>query len=81
MYDCIIVGGGIAGLQAAIQLGRYRHQVLVVDKGQGRSTLCRRYHNVLGWPGGVAGTELRRLGESRRRDWASAFSRARRWLP
>ncbi|ALS20754.1 NAD(P)/FAD-dependent oxidoreductase [Paenibacillus naphthalenovorans] len=62
MYDCIIVGGGIAGLQAAIQLGRYRHQVLVVDKGQGRSTLCRRYHNVLGWPGGVAGTELRRLG-------------------
>lgn len=62
MYDCIIVGGGIAGLQAAIQLGRYRHQVLVVDKGQGRSTLCRSYHNVLGWPDGVAGSELRRLG-------------------
>ncbi|MBP1154440.1 MULTISPECIES: NAD(P)/FAD-dependent oxidoreductase [unclassified Paenibacillus] len=62
MYDCMIVGGGIAGLQAAIQLGRYRHQVLVVDKGRGRSTLCRSYHNVLGWPDGIAGSELRRLG-------------------
>ena len=33
--DCIIVGGGIAGLQAAIQLGRYSaHQILVVDAGR-----------------------------------------------
>ncbi|MGF6355541.1 thioredoxin reductase [Paenibacillus sp. 4624] len=52
--DCIIVGGGIAGLQAAIQLGRYSsHQVLVVDAGEGRSTLCRTYHNILGYPDGV----------------------------
>ncbi|HET7616100.1 MAG TPA: FAD-dependent oxidoreductase, partial [Bacillales bacterium] len=29
-YDCIIVGGGMAGLQAAIQLGRYQHKVLVI---------------------------------------------------
>lgn len=58
----MIVGGGIAGLQAAIQLGRYRHRVLVVDKGRGRSTLCRSYHNVLGWPDGIAGSELRRVG-------------------
>jgi thioredoxin reductase (NADPH) len=61
-YDCIIVGGGIAGLQGAIQLGRYMHRTLVIDKGKGRSTLCRSYHNVLGWPDGVSGAELRRLG-------------------
>lgn len=60
--DSIIVGGGIAGLQAAIQLGRYEHQVLVIDAGYGRSTLCRSYHNILGWPDGVSGEELRRLG-------------------
>ena len=62
MFDCIIIGGGIAGLQAAIQLGRYEYRVLVIDSGTGRSTLCRRYRNILGWPAGVAGDELRRLG-------------------
>ncbi|MFH5185862.1 NAD(P)/FAD-dependent oxidoreductase [Paenibacillus sp. TAB 01] len=62
LYDCIVIGGGIAGLQGAIQLGRYKHRTLVIDKGRGRSTLCRSYHNVLGWPDGVSGPELRRLG-------------------
>lgn len=60
--DSLIVGGGIAGLQAAIQLGRYDHRVLVIDAGYGRSTLCKSYHNLLGWPDGVSGDELRRLG-------------------
>lgn len=60
--DILIVGGGIAGLQAAIQLGRYEHKVLVVDAGYGRSTLCKSYHNILGWPDGISGEELRRLG-------------------
>ncbi len=61
-YDSMIVGGGIAGLQAAIQLGRYEYRVLVIDAGYGRSTLCKSYHNLLGWPDGVSGEELRRLG-------------------
>ncbi|MDQ0190331.1 NAD(P)/FAD-dependent oxidoreductase [Alicyclobacillus cycloheptanicus] len=61
-FDCIIVGGGIAGLQAAIQLGRYCHRVLVLDANTGRSTLCRSYHNVLGWPDGVSGLTLRDSG-------------------
>ncbi len=60
--DCVIVGGGIAGLQAAVQLGRYHHSVLVVDAGTGRSALCRSYHNILGWPDGVSGQTLRELG-------------------
>jgi thioredoxin reductase (NADPH) len=61
-YDCIIVGGGIAGLQAAIQLGRYEHDILVVDSNDGRSSICRSYHNLLGWPDGVSGEQLRSLG-------------------
>lgn len=71
--DSIIVGGGIAGLQAAIQLGRYEHQVLVIDAGYGRSTLCRSYHNVLGWPDGVSGEELRRLGRLQAEKLGVAF--------
>ncbi|MBB3907983.1 NAD(P)/FAD-dependent oxidoreductase [Anoxybacteroides rupiense] len=61
-YECIIIGGGIAGLQAAIQLGRYHHRVLVIDAQNGRSTLCRAYHNLLGWPDGVSGEQLRSSG-------------------
>ncbi|MFD1953511.1 NAD(P)/FAD-dependent oxidoreductase [Paenibacillus thailandensis] len=63
-YDCVIVGGGFAGLQAAVQLGRYRHSVAVIDAADGRSVLCRRYHNLLGWPDGVSGEQLRALGRS-----------------
>ncbi|USK38950.1 NAD(P)/FAD-dependent oxidoreductase [Cytobacillus firmus] len=62
-YDCLIVGGGIAGLQAAIQLGRYKHKVLVLDSNDGRSVICKNYHNILGYPDGVSGPELRELGK------------------
>ncbi|WP_078428678.1 NAD(P)/FAD-dependent oxidoreductase [Alkalihalobacterium alkalinitrilicum] len=61
-YDCIIIGGGIAGLQAAIQLGRYNHNIVIIDNGRGRSTLCKEYHNLLGWPDGVSGDYFREMG-------------------
>ncbi|WP_246294042.1 NAD(P)/FAD-dependent oxidoreductase [Paenibacillus planticolens] len=72
-YDSVIVGGGIAGLQAAIQLGRYEYKVLVIDAGYGRSTLCKSYHNLLGWPDGVSGEELRRLGRMQAERLGVAF--------
>ncbi|AIQ44594.1 pyridine nucleotide-disulfide oxidoreductase [Paenibacillus sp. FSL R7-0273] len=73
-YDAIIVGGGFAGLQAAIQLGRYSvHRVLVIDAGAGRSTLCRGYHNILGWPDGVSGEELRAKGHQQAETAGVAF--------
>ena len=62
VYDCAIVGGGIAGLQAAIQLGRYNLRVVVIDAGDGRSVQCRGYNNLLGWSEGVSGAELRQRG-------------------
>lgn len=71
--DCIIIGGGIAGLQAAIQLGRYLHQVVVIDSRQGRSTLCKCYHNILGWPDGVSGDEIRHLGKKHAEKYGVTF--------
>ncbi|MGE6376253.1 NAD(P)/FAD-dependent oxidoreductase [Peribacillus muralis] len=60
--DCIIIGGGIAGIQAAIQLGRYKHDIIVIDSAHGRSSIAKAYHNILGWPDGVSGSQLRNLG-------------------
>ncbi|WP_455661167.1 NAD(P)/FAD-dependent oxidoreductase [Pradoshia sp.] len=63
-WDCIIIGGGIAGLQAAIQMGRSQHKCLVIDsKEDGRSSLCKDYRNILGWPDGISGEDLRALGK------------------
>ncbi|WP_372660737.1 NAD(P)/FAD-dependent oxidoreductase [Cohnella sp.] len=59
----MIVGGGIAGLQAAIQLGRYRHKIMVIDADEGRSNLCRSYNNIIGWPDGIGGPILRSAGK------------------
>ncbi|MDQ0247452.1 thioredoxin reductase [Bacillus fengqiuensis] len=75
VYENIIIGGGIAGLQAAIQLGRYKHDVLVIDSNYGRSTLCKNYHNILGWPDGVSGETLRELGRQHAEKYGVHFSK------
>ncbi|WP_186578575.1 NAD(P)/FAD-dependent oxidoreductase [Aquibacillus kalidii] len=74
LYDCAVIGGGIAGLQAAIQLGRYQHNVIVIDsKSEGRSNWCRCYHNVLGWPEGVSGETLREIGTKQAKELGITF--------
>ena len=47
-YDCIIVGGGPAGLTCAIFLGRYRRRVLLLDNGKPRNYAARAIHGFLG---------------------------------
>ncbi|WP_110927880.1 NAD(P)/FAD-dependent oxidoreductase [Bacillus massiliglaciei] len=71
--DAVIIGGGIAGLQAAIQLGRYNHTVTVVDSEQGRSTITKGYHNILGYPDGVSGQTLRELGRAHAKKTGVSF--------
>lgn len=47
-WDVIIVGGGSAGLSAAIMLGRLRRRVLVIDEGRPRNRVAAHMHGVLG---------------------------------
>ncbi|MEV5028095.1 NAD(P)/FAD-dependent oxidoreductase [Paenibacillus sp. LPE1-1-1.1] len=77
LYDCVIVGGGFAGLQAAIQLGRYRHHVAVIDAGEGRSSICKNYHNLIGFPDGISGAELLASGKSQAKRFGTAFIQAK----
>jgi thioredoxin reductase (NADPH) len=51
MLDCLIIGGGPAGLTAAIYLARYRRAALVVDAGESRAALIPESHNYPGFKG------------------------------
>ena len=46
-YDVIVVGGSYAGLAAALQLGRARRRVLVIDEGQPRNRFAKSSHGFL----------------------------------
>jgi thioredoxin reductase (NADPH) len=59
--DCLIVGGGAAGLSAAINLGRMRRSTIVVDD-KDRFRWRHPINNYLGFPEGSTAAELRRLG-------------------
>jgi thioredoxin reductase len=50
-YDCLIVGGGPAGLTAAIFLGRYCLRVILIDEGRPRNYASRGIHGFLGQHG------------------------------
>jgi len=56
--DCLIVGGGPAGLTAAIYLARFHLDILVVDEGESRAGWIPCTRNVPGFPDGIEGTEL-----------------------
>lgn len=60
-YDAAIVGGGPAGLSAAIWLSRYLHSVVLVDSGDPRNWETRGVNGFLGLPG-VRPSELRAAG-------------------
>jgi thioredoxin reductase len=50
-YDVVIVGGGAAGLSAALVLGRARRRVVVIDAGQARNAPAAQMHGFLGSDG------------------------------
>lgn len=63
MVDCLIVGGGPAGLTAAIYLARFHLAVLVFDAGDSRAALIPLTRNHAGFPDGISGADL--LGRMR----------------
>ncbi len=62
--DCLIIGGGPAGLTAAIYLSRFHLDIMVVDGGKSRAAWIPTSHNHAGYPEGINGEELlRRMRE------------------
>jgi thioredoxin reductase len=50
-WDCVVVGAGPAGLNAALVLGRARRRVVVLDTAQPRNYATHEMHGVLGHDG------------------------------
>jgi thioredoxin reductase (NADPH) len=61
--DCLIVGGGPAGLTAAIYLARFRRNACLVDDGESRAAMIPESHNYPGFAGISGPNLLRRLTE------------------
>ena len=59
VFDAIVVGGGFAGLSAAMQLARARRRVLVVDSGLPRNRFAATSHGFLGQDGKAPAAILR----------------------
>lgn len=62
-HDAIVIGGGPAGLQAALTLGRMHRDVLLLDSGQYRNGTVEHAHNYATHDG-IAPAEFRRLARA-----------------
>jgi thioredoxin reductase (NADPH) len=58
ILDCLIIGGGPAGLTAAIYLARFHLDILVVNDGKSRAAWIPCTRNLSGFPDGISGTDL-----------------------
>jgi thioredoxin reductase (NADPH) len=56
--ECLIIGGGPAGLTAALYLGRFNRSTLLVDAGASRTSWIPKTHNLIGYKEGVSGPDL-----------------------
>ena len=73
-WDAIVVGGGPAGLAAAVNIGRACRSALVFDCPEtGRSEYAQVNHNYLGFPDGLHAVELRKLGRRQAERYGARF--------
>src|SRR4051812_16607969 len=75
-FDSLVVGGGPAGLTAAIYLARYLRRTCVVDDGASRALLIPESHNYPGFKG-IAGPELLRRLRDQAAQYGAHFMRGR----
>ena len=71
-YDVAVVGGGPAGLCAALWLARYLHKVVVVDSGDPRNWETRGINGYLGHQG-IRSPDLRALGHAECAEYGVEF--------
>ncbi len=74
IYDTVIIGGGPAGLSAALYLQRFNRKTLVFDSGTGRTNCYEINENYLGFPEGIPARELVKKGRDQAKRFGAHFS-------
>lgn len=75
IVDTIVVGGGPAGLSAAIYTARADQETLVIDKGSGTTRQVDWMENLYGFPDGISGEEVVSLGEEHAKKFGAEIRR------
>lgn len=73
MIDIAIIGGGPAGLSAAVYTARADQETLVFDDGSGTTREVDTMENVYGFPEGITGPELVERGQQQARKFGATF--------
>jgi thioredoxin reductase (NADPH) len=73
MREVIVVGGGIAGLSAAIYLARAQRDTLVIDSKHSMAKWEPQVENYLGFPKGVDGEDLLDNGRQQAERYGAEF--------
>lgn len=76
-YDCLVIGGGPAGLTAAIYLTRYHLSLKVIDAGKSRAGWIPCTHNHAGYPDGISGKELLALMRAQAQKYGASIETGR----
>jgi thioredoxin reductase (NADPH) len=72
-WDALIIGGGIAGLSAAIYLARAKRSTLVVDESKSMARWEPDVENYLGFPRGISGDDLLARGREHAEHYGARF--------
>jgi thioredoxin reductase (NADPH) len=73
VLDALVVGGGPAGLTAAIYLARFRRRFLVVDAGDPRAAWIPESHNIPFFGGGIPGPDILQRGRAAAERFGARF--------
>src|SRR6185295_13694363 len=76
MLDAVIIGGGAAGLTAALYLGRFRRRVVVLDTGKQANRVSHAAHGFF-TRDGTSPAELIRIGREQLRSYETISLQSR----